>query len=148
MANTGEYSYASRLILTTSSGSLQKWQQEEFGWIREESLTEIKAITAMDLPELASNSHMLYRTTDENLIERIVRQLGDLKVRHVSCVFLFALSCYQMCSKCFLDDYRTSPYIFSISFSDLSLERTLFQQQPMAALQAAYGETPMALKRS
>jgi hypothetical protein len=78
------------LFLTTSSGGIQKWQQEEFGWVREESLTEIKAITAMDLPELTSDSHMAHRTTDESAIERITRQIGNIKVRGV---FLYAFSC-------------------------------------------------------
>jgi hypothetical protein len=68
------------VILTTSTGAIQQWQQETCNWTREESLTDIVAITAVDLPEISTDTRKVYVAMNETPLQRIVRQLGDIKV--------------------------------------------------------------------
>ncbi|KAG8838290.1 hypothetical protein FRC18_005206 [Serendipita sp. 400] len=79
VANTAEYVYVSRIFLTTTTGAIQQWQQERQSWVREESITEINAIAAVDLPEIAGDSHLLYKSKYETFVQRLQRQLRDAR---------------------------------------------------------------------
>ncbi|PVG00098.1 DUF1620-domain-containing protein [Serendipita vermifera] len=79
VVNTSEYVYVSRIIFTSSTGAIQQWQQETCNWTREESLTEIKAITAVDLPEISTDTHKVHIAMNETPLQRLVRQVGDIK---------------------------------------------------------------------
>jgi len=50
VANTQEYTDSSRIILTTQSGSIQQWKQEQNICTREESLTEV-VVDVVESPE-------------------------------------------------------------------------------------------------
>ncbi len=79
VANTGEYAYFSRIILTTQSGSIQQWKQEQNIWTREESLTEVIVADVVELPEGTVSQTVLEDRT-ETFFERLSRQIGDLQV--------------------------------------------------------------------
>ncbi|CCA66499.1 hypothetical protein PIIN_00183 [Serendipita indica DSM 11827] len=79
VANPSEYIYVSRIILSTSTGAIQQWQQETNHWSREESLTEIEAVAALDLPEATVDSRLMYTAMEETPIQRITRQVRDMK---------------------------------------------------------------------
>ncbi|KAG8835265.1 hypothetical protein FRC17_004572 [Serendipita sp. 399] len=79
VANPSEYVYVSRVFLTTTTGGIHQWKQEQLSWVREESLTEINAIATADLPEIAVDSHLLYKTKHETFVQRLYRQLRDAK---------------------------------------------------------------------
>lgn len=79
VANTGEYAYFSRIILTTQSGSIQQWKQEQNIWTREESLTEVIVADVVELPEATVSQTVLDDRT-ETFFERLSRQIGDLQV--------------------------------------------------------------------
>ena len=79
VANTKEYTYFSRLVLTMQSGAIQQWKQEENIWTREESLTEVVVADVVELPEGAVSQTVLEDRT-ENFIERLTRQIKDLQV--------------------------------------------------------------------
>jgi hypothetical protein len=83
VVNTAEYIYASRLIISTSTGTLQQYAQETLNWSREESLTDIRALAAVDLPELSTDAHMVARNMVESPVERIIRQMTELKVPNI-----------------------------------------------------------------
>lgn len=80
VVNTAEYVYASRLIVSTSTGGIMQFLQEKNMWSREESLSEVVDVKAVDLPELSTDRRVMYRMGEENWQERIVRQLGDITV--------------------------------------------------------------------
>ena len=79
VANTKQYTYFSRIILTTQSGSIQQWKQEENIWTREESLTEVVVADVVELPEVTVSKTVLEDRT-ETFLERLTRQIGDLQV--------------------------------------------------------------------
>lgn len=79
VANPKEYTFASRIILTTQAGAIQQWKQDQHSWTREESLTEVAAVLMVDLPEAIVSSSVL-EDKEENAIQRIQRQIGDLQV--------------------------------------------------------------------
>ncbi|KIM29172.1 hypothetical protein M408DRAFT_328872 [Serendipita vermifera MAFF 305830] len=80
VVNTSEYVYASRLIISTSTGIIQQYAQETHKWSREESLTDVRAIATVDLPEPSVEAHMVYGNLSESPIERVLRQMKELKV--------------------------------------------------------------------
>jgi hypothetical protein len=84
VVNTSEYVYVSRLIISTSTGTLQQYAQETLTWSREESLTDIVTLATVDLPELSTDAHMVARNMVETPIERILRQMSELKVCPIS----------------------------------------------------------------
>lgn len=79
VANTREYAFFSRIILTTQSGSIQQWKQEQNTWTREESLTEVIDAVVVELPEGTVSQAVLEDRT-ETFLERLTRQIGDLQV--------------------------------------------------------------------
>lgn len=79
VVNTREYTYFSRIILTTQSGAVQQWKQEENIWTREESLTEVVVADVVELPEGTVSQTVLEDRT-ETFLERLTRQIGNLQV--------------------------------------------------------------------
>ncbi|WVW78933.1 hypothetical protein I302_100896 [Kwoniella bestiolae CBS 10118] len=66
------------LVLTTSSGAIQKMQLDNPGWIREESLADIKAAQFVDLgePETEEVREVL---AEEGFAGRLSRHVAELK---------------------------------------------------------------------
>ncbi|KDQ19878.1 hypothetical protein BOTBODRAFT_27299 [Botryobasidium botryosum FD-172 SS1] len=67
-----------RALVTTSTGAIQLWQQNEAKWTREESLSEIQAIEFLDLPEqkvLASE----HQGEQGGALHRFQKQVIDLQ---------------------------------------------------------------------
>ncbi|WWC67488.1 uncharacterized protein I206_101396 [Kwoniella pini CBS 10737] len=66
------------LILTTSSGAIQKMELDNPGWVREESLADIKAARFVDLgePETEEVREVL---AEESFFGRLSRHLAELK---------------------------------------------------------------------
>ncbi|WWC87349.1 uncharacterized protein L201_002238 [Kwoniella dendrophila CBS 6074] len=66
------------LILTTSSGAIQRMELDNPGWVREESLTDIKVARFVDLgePEIEEVREVL---AEESFVGRLSRHLAELK---------------------------------------------------------------------
>jgi ER membrane protein complex subunit 1 len=77
-ANPAPYTILSRLILTTSTGSIQLWHQGNLEWVREEALSEIGVAEFVELPPEGEVGTGLER--EEGFVERLRRQLGDAQV--------------------------------------------------------------------
>lgn len=78
IANPEEFKVLARLFLTTSTGAVQLWQQNELQWSREEGLAEIKVAELVELPE--KQVVTAHAGEDEPVGERLVRQLSDARV--------------------------------------------------------------------
>lgn len=67
------------VVLTTSTGAIQLWRQEECLWTREEGLSNIQEIRFVELPEkkVEDVNAVLH---DEGLVARVVRHAGQTKV--------------------------------------------------------------------
>jgi hypothetical protein len=79
VANTRAYTFFSRIILTTQSGSIQQWKQEQNIWTREESSTQVVVADVVELPE-ATVSRTVLEDRKETFLDRLARQTGDLQV--------------------------------------------------------------------
>jgi ER membrane protein complex subunit 1 len=67
---------AGHIFITTSSGSLQLWQQSDLKWIREEGLANIVAADFVGLPE----AEAVGAEGEESFVGRIRRQIRDAQV--------------------------------------------------------------------
>ncbi|KAI0820139.1 DUF1620-domain-containing protein [Trametes gibbosa] len=74
-ANPEPYRVLSRLFLTTSTGAVQLWQQDQLQWTREEGLADIRVAEFVELPERKIASHVGVEL--ESFGARIGRQLSD-----------------------------------------------------------------------
>ena len=69
-----------RMVITTSTGAVQLWQQDKMQWSREESLSEIVVAEYVDTPEKQSiTAHR--DLSKESLGERLTRQASEARVR-------------------------------------------------------------------
>jgi ER membrane protein complex subunit 1 len=73
-----QYQVIGRVVLTTSTGSVQLWQQDNPQWNREEGLSTINAVQFVELPEKLVDSSE--RGEREGFAGRLSRQLRDAKV--------------------------------------------------------------------
>ncbi|KAJ9115119.1 hypothetical protein QFC22_005449 [Naganishia vaughanmartiniae] len=66
------------VVLTTSTGAIQLWQQDECLWTREEGLSSIQGTRFVELPEkkVQDVDAVLH---DEGLVARLVRHAGQAK---------------------------------------------------------------------
>lgn len=78
-ANPEPYRVLARLALTTSTGAVQMWQQDQLQWTREEGLADIRAAELVELPEPKIASHA--EREQETFGARVARQLLDAQVR-------------------------------------------------------------------
>ncbi|KAI0743061.1 hypothetical protein C8Q80DRAFT_1192304 [Daedaleopsis nitida] len=74
-ANPEEYRVLARLALTTSTGAVQLWQQDQLQWTREEGLSDIRVAELLELPERKMASHS--DSEQETFGARVARQLLD-----------------------------------------------------------------------
>lgn len=73
-ANPSAFTVLGRLFLTTTTGTVQLWQQDKLQWTREESLTSVRVAEFIELPEhVVTSSHDL----DEQFSERVRRHISD-----------------------------------------------------------------------
>lgn len=66
------------LVLTTSTGAIQLWNQETVAWTREEGLSHIQETRFVELPErkLEVAKVVLH---NEDLVSRLARHVGEIK---------------------------------------------------------------------
>ncbi|RDX49601.1 DUF1620-domain-containing protein [Lentinus brumalis] len=76
-ANPEPYRVLARLALTTSTGAVQMWQQDQLQWSREEGLADIRVAELVELPEPKIASHS--DRDQETFSARVARQLLDAK---------------------------------------------------------------------
>ncbi|KAI0772317.1 DUF1620-domain-containing protein [Trametes elegans] len=74
-ANPEPYRVLARLFLTTSTGAVQLWQQDQLQWTREEGLADINVTELVELPERKITSHV--GVEQETFVSRLRRQLSD-----------------------------------------------------------------------
>lgn len=70
------------VVLTTSTGAIQLWNQETIAWTREEGLSHIQKTRFVELPErkVEVANAVLH---NEDLVSRLTRHVGELQVRQV-----------------------------------------------------------------
>lgn len=75
------------IVLTTSTGAIQLWDQEVVAWTREEGLSNILATRFVELPErkLEVAKVVLH---NEDLVARLARHVREFKAS-------LPLSCHQ-----------------------------------------------------
>lgn len=77
-SSTGETHETTRMLLTTTTGSIQLWQHDKMQWVREEALASIQVAEFIELPE--KKVVMSHAAVDEEgYFERLQRQLSDAK---------------------------------------------------------------------
>lgn len=66
------------IVLTTSTGAIQLWDQEVVAWTREEGLSNIQETRFVELPErkLEVAKVVLH---NEDLVARLARHVGEFK---------------------------------------------------------------------
>ncbi|KAI0369552.1 DUF1620-domain-containing protein [Pilatotrama ljubarskyi] len=74
-ANPEPYRVLARLFLTTSTGAVQLWQQDQHQWTREEGLSDIRVAELVELPERKVAAHA--GVEHETYAARVRRQLSD-----------------------------------------------------------------------
>ncbi|KAI0758760.1 hypothetical protein C8Q74DRAFT_1299849 [Fomes fomentarius] len=74
-ANPEPYRVLARLVVTTSTGAVQLWQQDQLQWTREEGLADICVAELVELPERKLASHV--DIEGEAFGARVARQLLD-----------------------------------------------------------------------
>jgi hypothetical protein len=68
------------LVLTTTTGAIQLWRGDVVQWTREEGLSRLQVAQMVELPERKTiAAHIIDQ--DETVVERVWRQLTDVKVR-------------------------------------------------------------------
>nr|VWO96186.1 Non-canonical non-ribosomal peptide synthetase FUB8 (EC (Fusaric acid biosynthesis protein 8) [Ganoderma boninense] len=87
-ANPEQYRVLARLLVTTSTGAIQMWQQDQLQWVREEGLADISAAELVELPERKAASQG--ESEQETFGARVVRQLLDAQA-DLGLVFSFSL---------------------------------------------------------
>ena len=76
-ANPSGWTVITRYALTTTTGSVQLWQQSDLQWTREESLASISAAQLVELPEKKAARLALQGVS---FFQRLTRQIKDAQV--------------------------------------------------------------------
>jgi hypothetical protein len=78
-ANPEGWKVLTRVVLTTTTGAVQLWHQDQVQWTREESLASINVAEFVELPEKKiTSSHV--GDGQETFFARLKRQLSDAQV--------------------------------------------------------------------
>ncbi|KAF4611826.1 hypothetical protein D9613_004025 [Agrocybe pediades] len=64
-------------LITTSTGSVQLWEQETLKWEREESLAAVVIAEFVEVPERATSVAGVMEEAQEGFVARVIRQIGD-----------------------------------------------------------------------
>lgn len=84
-ANPSGWNVVSRVVVTTTTGAVQLWHQDQVQWTREESLASISVAEFVELPEKkVITSHV--GEERESFIRRVRRQLSDAQVKSMECI--------------------------------------------------------------
>ena len=81
-AHPEHYRVLARLVVTTTTGAVQMWQQDQLQWTREEGLADITVAELVELPERKTASQS--ESEQETFGARVARQLLDAQVRIVT----------------------------------------------------------------
>ena len=79
--NPSGWNVKSRLVVTTTTGAIQLWEQSSLKWTREESLALTAIAELVEIPEkIASEAgHDL----NEGFVARLTRHVIDAQVRYM-----------------------------------------------------------------
>lgn len=88
--NPSGWNLQSRVLVTTTTGSVQLWEQSSLKWAREESLALTVVAELVEIPEKVA-SEMGYDLA-EGFISRLTRQIADAQVCYASPVFIAMLN--------------------------------------------------------
>ncbi|KAI0341141.1 DUF1620-domain-containing protein [Trametopsis cervina] len=77
-ATLEDYRVLARLVVSTTTGALQLWQQDQLQWIREEGLSDIKVAIHVELPERKIVASGLSEET-ETFLGRLQRQITEAR---------------------------------------------------------------------
>ena len=88
--NPAELQVLSRLVLTTTTGSVQLWQQDQHQWTREESLTDVRVAEMVELPEPLVIASQVGAEETESFGSRLQRQLADAQVSPIGAVMILS----------------------------------------------------------
>ncbi|KAH8102954.1 hypothetical protein BXZ70DRAFT_889895 [Cristinia sonorae] len=77
--NPAELQVLSRILVTTSTGGVQLWQQDQLQWTREEGLSDIRAAEMVELPESKAVTTQAANEENESFSARLSRQISDAK---------------------------------------------------------------------
>lgn len=87
-----DYKVLARLVVSTTTGAIQLWQQDQLQWAREEGLADIRAAEFVELPERKIIASGLSEET-ETFLERLKRQATEARdFPSVPCAL-----CQQVC---------------------------------------------------
>lgn len=78
-ANPSEFQVVSRLVISTTTGAVQLWQQDQLQWNREEGLASIAAAELVELPERKLVEIGAAGDEGEGFFDRLQRQLTEAK---------------------------------------------------------------------
>lgn len=73
-----DYKVLARLVVSTTTGAIQLWQQDQLQWAREEGLADIRAAEFVELPERKIVASGLSEET-ETFLERLKRQASEAR---------------------------------------------------------------------
>ena len=73
-----EFRVLTRLVISTTTGALQLWQQDQLQWTREEGLSDIRAAGFVELPERKIVASGLSEE-NESFLERLKRQATEAR---------------------------------------------------------------------
>ncbi|KDR78137.1 hypothetical protein GALMADRAFT_94668 [Galerina marginata CBS 339.88] len=74
--NPAESTIKPRLLVTTSTGAIQLWEQSELKWIREEALAAIVIAEFVEIPERRASESGVDEAA-ETFVSRVTRQIMD-----------------------------------------------------------------------
>ncbi|KAI0686950.1 hypothetical protein BC835DRAFT_1408443 [Cytidiella melzeri] len=77
-ATLQDYQVVARIVVSTSTGGLQLWQQDQLQWSREEGLVDIRAAEFVELPERQVIASGINQEA-ETFLERLQRQITEAR---------------------------------------------------------------------
>ncbi|CAA7264034.1 unnamed protein product [Cyclocybe aegerita] len=76
-SNPSELTVNTRLLVTTSTGAVQLWEQSELKWTREESLATIAVAEVVEIPEKFASESGAADPSSEGFFARLTHQIAD-----------------------------------------------------------------------
>ncbi|CCM05286.1 uncharacterized protein FIBRA_07498 [Fibroporia radiculosa] len=139
-ANPGDLQIIARLALTTSTGAVQLWHQDQLQWTREEGLSDIRAVELVDLSE---RKVATARIDDESFGDRIKRQIAeaqDFPQYATSFVKRFVTGSYASVSSSVAPDVNASEPLARDAFGFRKVIVAATSQGKLYGIDSANGE--------
>ncbi|KAL4255601.1 ER membrane protein complex subunit 1 [Pleurotus pulmonarius] len=128
--NPSEMTVVSRLVITTSTGALQLWQQNQHQWTREESLSTVAVAEFVELPEKVDISHIpKERETFGQRLQRQIMEAQDFPQYALKFVKRFATGSYASASSAAVaPDSAGKPYRDAFGFRQVIVVATPYSK--------------------